>query len=231
MPRGEVSLALPLPEQPRGRTAVASPSHLRRQKVNPRAHVILFYSSISQSSNMYRPHLYTYYTPYVCTYLYMSTQQPTRLQTLPRTRPSWSPSALPGSLEVLCFFFFFLLLKRRPFPPEGSSPQTQIPSLNTLKYSFLKKRMKFPSAKVVPGDGGPSLLSLEGESTPSCRHGGPEGRRGPQRPRAPCSLWPCARPAKGYSVKGTCQMRRALSVSPHGAGLPLPPGGALPKLR
>lgn len=149
----------------------------------------------------------------------------------PAHTPFLEPLGLARKSRGFVFFLFFLLLKRRPFPPEGSSPQTQIPSLNTLKYSFFKKRMKFPSAKVVPGDGGPSLLSLEGESTPSCRHGGPEGRRGPQRPRAPCSLWPCARPAKGYSVKGTCQMRRALSVSPHGAGLPLPPGGALPKLR
>ena len=39
-----------------------------------------------------------------------------------------------------------------------------------------------------------------------------------------------ARPGRGYSVKGACQMRRVLSVSPHGVGFPGLPA-ALPKLR
>lgn len=49
-----------LPEQPYLVTAVSSsPSHLKKQKVHPSTHVIVFYSSISQSSSMYRLHLYT----------------------------------------------------------------------------------------------------------------------------------------------------------------------------
>lgn len=45
----------------------------------------------------------------------------------------------------------------------------------------------------------------------------------------PCMWLPSALD-EGYRVKGTCQMRRVLSVSPQGAGLPLTPC-ALPKLR
>lgn len=68
--------------------------------------------------------------------------------------------------------------------------------------------------------------SLEGTAT-QCSLGTLDRWAGPQQ--AESLAWLCGLRG-GYSVKGTCQMRRALSVSPHRAGFPLPPG-APPKLR
>ena len=77
-----------------------------------------------------------------------------------------------------------------------------------------------------------SCRSLEGVA-PLCSLGTLDRWEGPQQAESPAWLQPGLQLrglGGGYSVKGTCQMRRALSVSPHGAGFPLPPR-APPKLR
>lgn len=74
--------------------------------------------------------------------------------------------------------------------------------------------------------------SLEGIAT-QCSLGTLDRWEGPQQAESLAWLRPGLQLrglSGGYSVKGTCQMRRALSVSPHRAGFPLPPG-APPKLR
>lgn len=70
--------------------------------------------------------------------------------------------------------------------------------------------------------------SLEGKPTQHSLED-PDGQKDPEQAENPAWLQLCTL-GGGYRVNGTCQMRRVLSVSPHGAGLPLLPE-ALPKLR
>ena len=73
----------------------------------------------------------------------------------------------------------------------------------------------------------PGKGPLQAESLAGCR----QARRHVARAGLRCDLGGAtARPGRGYSIRGACQMRRVLSVSPHGAGFPGLPA-ALPKLR
>lgn len=185
---------------------------------------------------MYRLYTQIIYTIY--TYLYIFTHHPARSHTAPRSQgggwpprsPAWpEPEALglPGSCEVLRFFFFFLkaIASRAVLPLPKLKPLPQQHS----EIFFLKEEAFLLLCHVAPGDPDPSTWPCEDPrraNPPSVPWGTPDG---PQRAESPARLPLCAL-AGGYSVNGTCQMRRVLSVSPHGAGRP-PPPAALPKLR
>lgn len=152
------------------------------------------------------------------------------------SEPHSSPDKRRWACQAAVRFCVFLLLKRRPFPPEESSlspsPNPSPKHSEIYIYIYLKEEVFLCSAKVVSEDPCPLAGFLEGDSSQRSS-GAPDSWKGPPQAKSSMTV---ARPAavhwwvQGYSVKGTCQMRRVLSVSPQGAGLP-PPPGALPKWR
>lgn len=189
---------------------------------------------------MYRLYTQIIYTIY--TYLYIFTHHPTRSHThtlhplprgaggrlgapLGRNQRRWACQA--AMRFCICLFFLKAIASR------GVLPLPKLKPLPQQHSEFFFKGRGFPLlCHVVPGDPDPSAWPREDSwraNPPSVPWGTPDGEKGPQQAESPTQLPPCTL-ARGYSVNGTCQMRRVLSVSPEGAGRPLPPE-ALPKLR